>query len=347
MRRNLPNAVTCLAVRPVRNLAFGALLGLAVAASQAWGATESTFAARKGFNFAVLADKPASDRDELLTRQILAQIAREADLVLHAGNLKSGAERCDDELYTRRKQLLNDSPVPLVPTPGEHDWTSCDQPAAGSFGPAERLSRLRELFFESRSSFGELKLDLQRQSDTARYRNYPENARWEYGGVLFVTLNIPANSNNYQSGAGRNGEYEERSLANSFWVRQAFNVATREKQKAIVMVFDADPDFEGRQNRAASDGRDPYAEFKATLTRLAVKFPGQVLLLHGTNDGTARAGKPDQPLRSNGKPVENVTRIQAMPPSNEPAWLKVIVEPGRKGQFRFESRRLGQPPRQP
>lgn len=330
----------------VRLLALAALLvGALTAAPGTQAATESSYAARHGFSFAVIGDAPASYRDESIMSQVLAQIGQEADLVLHVGNIKGKNERCDDELYIRRRALFDTSPVPFVMTPGEHDWTDCDQAATGRYGPVERLTRLRELFFESPQSLGALKQDLQRLSDTGRYRNYPENARWEYGGMLFVTLNMPGSHNNYRTGAGRNGEYEERIMANAFWVRQAFAVATREKYKGIVMAFEADPNFEGRLNLDASDGRDPYADFKATLARLAAKYPGQVLLVHGAHGNPGAAPKPDHPLKVAGKTLDNVTRLKSFGASRPQYWRKVVIEPGKKGQLLIENRNtVLQPP---
>ena len=331
-----------------RLLAVAALIaGTLANGPSAQANTESSYASRNGFSFAVLGDTPASNRDEAITAQVLAQIGHETDLIVHVGNIKSKNERCDDELYLRRRALFETSPVPFVMTPGQHDWTDCDQTIAGRYGPVERLTRLRELFFESPQSLGELKQDLQRLSDTGRYRNYPENARWEYGGILFVTLNMPGTHNNYRTGAGRNGEYEERILANSFWLRQAFALATREKYKGIVIAFEADPNFEGRLNLDASDGRDPYADFKATLARLAAKYPGQVLLLHGAHGNAAAAPKPDHPLKVAGKTLDNVTRLKAFGASRPQSWRKVVMEPGKKGQFVIENRNTVIQPPQP
>jgi hypothetical protein len=337
----LPRAVT-------RLLAAAALIAGAMAnGSTALANTESSYASRNGFSFAVLGDAPASIGDESITAHVLAQIGHEADLIIHVGNIKGRNERCDDDLYLRRRALFETSPVPFVMAPGQHDWTDCDQTTAGRYGPIERLTRLRELFFESSQSLGALKQDLQRLSDTGRYRNYPENARWEYGGILFVTLNIPATHNNYRTGAGRNGEYEERILANAFWVRQAFAMATREKYKGIVIAFNADPNFEGRLNLDASDGRDPYADFRATLARLAAKYSGQVLLLHSAHGNTGPAPKPDHPLKAAGKTLDNVTRLKTFGASRPQSWRKVVIEPGKKGQFVIENRNAVLQPPQP
>lgn len=326
-------------------LACAAMAPAAAATTNA----ESGYAARQGFAFALLGSVPAHDGDETAVAQMLAQFGTETDLAIHTGNIKGRGERCDDKTYARRHALLDGSPVPLVLVPGEHDWAECDRPAAGQFGPVERLNRLRELFFDPDDSLGMLKLNLQRQSETARFRGYPENARWEYGDVLFVTLNVPGNQNNYRTGAGRNGEYEERIQADTSWLRQAFATATRLKARGLVLAFSADPHFEGRHTLAG--GVDPYAALKVDLARLAAKYAGQVLVVHGGGPSHDR-GRPghalaDHPVKFNGKTLQHVARV-AVPAAPDPAhWLKVSVEPGNRDVFRIENANTVLHPPQP
>ncbi|GAA4332018.1 hypothetical protein GCM10023144_21480 [Pigmentiphaga soli] len=295
-------------------------------------ASESSYAAAQGFRFALLGQTPARPVDEPVLIQTLAQIGSEADLAVHVGAIKGRGERCDDAVYQRRRELLQASPVPLVLTPGDEDWADCDQESGGRFAPVERLNRIRELFFDADQSLGQLQLDLQRQSDTARFRGYPENARWEYGGVVFATFNMPGNFNNFRPGAGRNGEYEDRILANASWLRQAFAAASREKAQALVLAFHANPHFEGnRDDRRAADGRDPYGDFKLLLARLASRFPGQVLVVHASDNTLTDPPPADHPLRLNGRVLANVRRVQTYGSPLSQYWIRIDVAPGRKG----------------
>lgn len=310
---------------------------------------ESPYAARQGFAFALLGGTPMRNGAEAVVAQMLVQFGKETDLAIHTGDFKGRDERCDDRTYDRRHALLDDSPVPLVLAPGENDWADCDRPAAGQFGPVERLNRLRELFFDPDTSLGMLKLDLQRQSDTARFRGYPENARWEYGDILFVTLNIPGNQNNYRTGAGRNGEYEERIQADSSWLRQAFAAAARLKVRGLVVAFSADPHFEGKHRIAG--GIDPYAALKTDLARLASKYPGQVLVAHGAGKppGERRAGYAavDRPVKHNGKTLQNVRRVVTHGAPGPASWIKVSVAPDNKDVFEIEAANTVLRPPQP
>jgi hypothetical protein len=305
--------------------------------SPSTSAAESSYAAEHGFAFAVLGN--ASDRapDEKALSAELTQIGNEADLVIHTGNIKGRNEPCDDTVYSRRHALLRNSPVPLVYTPGEYDWAECDRQDSGQFSPIERLSRLRDLFFDPPRSLGLLTLDLQRQSETVRFRGYPENARWEYGGILFVTLNVPDNHNNFRTAAGRNGEYEERVQADDYWLRQAFMHAEQQRLRGLVVAFRADPHLTGKRDTGANGG-DAYASLKAELAKLAAKYPGEVLIAHGTS-GAADKHLPDHPLRLGSKVLDNVTRIRTYDAPNSSNWIKVSVTPGRKNVFRVETAR--------
>ncbi len=77
-----------------------------------------------------------------------------------------------------------------------------------------------------------------------RFRLYRENMRWQSGDVIFVTLNVPGDNNHYLNEGGRNGEFEERSVANTEWLERAEAYARRAHARAIVIAFEGDPQFE-------------------------------------------------------------------------------------------------------
>ena len=107
----------------------------------------------------------------------------------------------------------------------------------------ERLLRLRELFYTDDNTLGQRAMTIMRQSDQAKFRSYRENTRWETDGVLFVTLNVPGDNNNYKTAGGRNGEYEDRLEANRQWLARAFAVAHQRKMAGVVVMMHADPLF--------------------------------------------------------------------------------------------------------
>jgi len=92
---------------------------------------------------------------------------------------------------------------------------------------------LRDLFFSDEFSFGASKLPVIRQSVAVKFRSYGENARWEFGNILFATINLPADNNHYLPDAGRNSEFEDRAIANRDWLQRVFTFAARKKWKGL------------------------------------------------------------------------------------------------------------------
>ena len=67
--------------------------------------------------------------------------------VIHLGDIKDGASRCDDSYFSARLADFESFDDPLVYTPGDNEWTDCHRASNGAYVPTERLARLRELFF--------------------------------------------------------------------------------------------------------------------------------------------------------------------------------------------------------
>ena len=62
---------------------------------------------------------------------------------------------------------------------------------------------------------------------TPRFR---ENVRWSHGGALFITLHVIGSNNNLGRTPVMDAEYAERTAANLAWMREAFALATRQRQ---------------------------------------------------------------------------------------------------------------------
>jgi len=131
-------------------------------------------------------------------------------------------------LYSDRKTLLDEAKNGLIVSLTASDWTECKN-AHGRSAAAERLNRLRDLFFVDEFSLGASKIPLVRQSTMPKFRSYVENARWEVDNVLFATINLPAANNHYRTDAGRNSEFEDRLIANRDWLHRIFMFAAHRK----------------------------------------------------------------------------------------------------------------------
>jgi hypothetical protein len=140
------------------------------------------------------------------------------------------------------------------------------------------------LFAES-ASLGAEKLPLTRLSASAQFRGYAENSQWVVGKVLYATINLPANNNRYLAEAGRNSEFEDRQVANRFWLHRVFAQAKRRKLEAIVLFSEGDLKALSQDGglRAmltrSSSKEDGFAAPRKQLQALASKYEGKVLLI--------------------------------------------------------------------
>ncbi|MGN6259131.1 MAG: hypothetical protein ACTHNO_00220 [Ralstonia sp.] len=304
------------------------------------------------FTFTVIGNVPERAEDVAPARTLLDAIdAEHPAFVVHLGNLKGRDESCSDTLLEARHDLLDSLIAPVVYIPGDHDWSDCQRAAAGGFDPVERLLRLRELFYPDDNTLGQRTMTVMRQSDQAKFRSYRENTRWAMNDVLFVTLNVPGDNNNYKIAGGRNGEYEDRLEANRQWLARAFAVARQRKMAGVVIMMQADPLFEdGWERRHAPnlfDGllrrrsHDGYLALKRQLRTLTREYDGAVLLIHGAS----QTFMLDRPLKDeNGRPDSHVMRARTYGSPVLDRWLEVSVTPGHSPLFHLRSRRLDNTP---
>ena len=316
--------------------------------AHAASALHTPLAERDAITFAVVAGVPQMSRQAPRTQSVLRWIARQPDLdfIVHLGNLRTATDPCSDSLFTSREAILNATPAPLIFVPGENDWATCDS-APGGGDPIERLDTLRDSFFSGAMSLGNPGLRLIRQSELPAYRPYRENTRWITHGVVFVTLNVPSGNNHFSDAGGRNGEYEDREVANRDWIARALTDARRRRAKALVFFFQADPVSLAAGRRARTGfaawfgGRpehDGYAALRRDLRTTAEAFAGPVLVIHtGVVTGAQSKEPPGQhkmprsvlfmePLlrpSRNGKPLRNLVHLQIQTPTPDNQWLRV------------------------
>lgn len=290
--------------------------------------------------FAVLASDTTTDPDRTALA-IRAIDDGDARFVVHFERDGAAPTVCDDRGLERRRSLLDASAKPAVPVIGATEWAEC-APSAGD--PFERLQRVADAFYGSDESLGRDRMPWARESALPRFRRYRENLRWQAGRVLFATLNLPANNNDYRIGAGRNGEFEERVVANRAWLERTFRIATERRLPAVVLFVDAAPRFGTplRMPDSRLRERDGYYEWKVAMRELASAFKGKVLLVQGRDARDLEAPPPlDHPLRdAAGHPVENLYRIAAPPLAVDGAWMRIDVEPTHATPFRVSMERV-------
>ncbi|MEZ0602254.1 hypothetical protein ACAX43_08925 [Paraburkholderia sp. IW21] len=301
------------------------------------------------YAFAVIANTMQSPADEAPTQRLIEAISREREVlfIVYDGNLKGAKEACRDALYERRHALLDTSRRALFFIPGQHDWADCGAAEAGAFDPVERLDQLRQTWFADAASMGQAPIALTRESEVSRFRPYRENIRWQVGDTVFVGLNAPSPNNHYLTAGGRNGEFEDRVIANAFWLEHAAEYAKRRDARAIVVFIQGDPDPERyeRPDRFAwlrftrNSRRDGFLEFKRSLVKLAQIFRGPVLVIHCDDERASAGFVIDQPLRNDkGMLVTNLTRVALAPHDRLNQWIQIEADLGRKPPFRVSVR---------
>ena len=292
-------------------------------------------------------DKPAG---ETALQHLLNAIGQERNtsFIVYDGDLKGETEPCRDSLYDTRQQIFDSSRKPVVLLPGGNDWASCGLAQAGSYDPVERLDFIRQLFFGDSRSLGQTPMNVIRESDVARFRPFRENVRWQTDGVAFIGLNAPAPNNHYLTAGGRNGEFEDRSVANAFWLEHAVETARRSEMRAVVVILQGDPDFARYERRdrfawlhfsRGDTSRDGFLELKRSLVKAAELFRGPVIVIHTSDTPIPRGFRIDQPLRNDkGTVVANLTRIAIGLKKPQSQWLEVESDFAWRPPFRVRVR---------
>ena len=234
--------------------------------------------------FGVIGHSFAHGGSEAQLEKSLAKNTNGSLAFVVATGIKASSEPCTDELYQHRRDLIEEARRPVVVVPAASDWAECKN-AAGRLVNIERLNRLRELLYAEPSALGAGPLMLARQSASPKFRSYAENAYWIVGDVLYATVNIPSNNNHYRPEAGRNSEFEDRVVANRFWLRRLFAQAKRSKLAAVVLFSEGDvkalidePGLLARFGRTPAT-QDGFALPRRQIVQLAGQFQGKVLLI--------------------------------------------------------------------
>jgi hypothetical protein len=266
------NAFAC------RKLPLRPALLLALALTAGCGAAQAETA---NFSFGVIAHVFRSGADETPLRDAISETDADNLAFVVANGIKASSEPCTDKLYNQRKALLNSAKNGLIVSLSASDWVACKTSADRS-AAAERLSRIRDLFFSDEFSFGDSKIPLIRQSTSPKFRSYVENARWEIGNVVFATINLPAANNHYLAEGGRNSEFEDRQIANREWLQRIFLNASQKKSDAVVLFCDGDP-LATQRHRVFDFNvkRDGFSEIRQKISSHAAHFEGKVLVIHG------------------------------------------------------------------
>jgi len=299
------------------------------------------------FSIALIGDLPYSQAQEPEFVNLMVDLD-EADVAftVHDGDFKGGSAMCNDDIYQLRLEQFNASKHPFFYVFGDNEWTDCHRPAAGGYNPFERLSYLRDLFshYDQPVSMGKEHLHLERQS-----QEFPENIRWNYGGVLFVGLHVPGSNNGLSTRADLKSaaeqEYAQRNAANLQWLEDSFALADDQQAAGIMLFIQANPwDFIPAANLTG------YEDFIVALEAKTKAFEKPVVLVHGDShyfriDKPLPSALPSQvkdadfpyimPWESGTPRLHNFTRVETFGNPNS-HWVKATIDRHDPSVFSFE-----------
>ena len=293
-------------------------------------------------SFALMGDMPYNEREIEPFRMIIAETGRDNDIAFVAfdGDIKGGSEKCDNGRLLARRADFEASRHPFIFILGDNEWTDCHRPSNGGYDPEERLAKLREWFFPTDDSLGQRKMKLTRQGALhPQYAAWRENVRWEFEDVLFIGINIPGSNNNWKE-RGDNTEFFERLKANTAWIETNFGWAREKNLRAVMLIMQANPDFEGTEaakQKSRPGLRDGFAEIKTQLAREARAFGKPVVIVHGDT----HSFQINRPLKDeSGAPVANVLRLET-PGSPFLGWVRATIDANDPEVFQFSLMQFG------
>jgi len=217
-------------------------------------------------------------------------------LILFTGDSKDGSSKCSNDVIGKRVRDYFDSlNAPLLYALGDNEWTDCHRKKCGSFNPIERLEYLRRYFFATPYSQGKKPIKLQRM------KNFPENARVVFGGIMFVTFNIVGSNNGFIKSKKQcskrsnrswgdckesNIEFRLRDGANIKWLKESLTIASKSHIKGVVLIFQADMFYKynlanRKDIKKLLKQKNGYSRFLKALMDSSIDYRGKILIVHG------------------------------------------------------------------
>jgi hypothetical protein len=291
------------------------------------------------FTFAVIGCVGYAPAQEPLVDNLLAELNNTPlSFVVHLGDLGAPSRgSCTNELWARRLTQFQASAHPLVYTPGDNEWTDCHEPTFKAGDPQERLVALRATFFSGDQTLGHRRFALVRQSDgpNPEFIKYRENARWDFGGITFITLHVAGSNNGFGRTAAGDAEYAERNRANIAWLQQGFAHAKSHSRALVIIqhanIFTDFPPLGGKPQKPSG-----FVELLDNLRKEASVFEKPVLLVHADSH-YFRVDKPLSPRSSAVSPVDNFTRVETFGAPHH-HWVQIKADVKESGVFAISPR---------
>lgn len=168
-----------------------------------------------GVVFYAMGDVPYSPEEDSSLPEQIENIPKDAEFVVHLGDIKTGKTPCDEAVYRKVFAMLSQCEAPVFIIPGDNEWNDCGDPDQAWQYWTKYFGR-----FDRRWSH---RLPVFRQLERE------ENFSFVTGDVLFIGLNLLG---------GRvhdDAEWRTRHAADLEWTRR--NLETFGEKVTSVVVF--------------------------------------------------------------------------------------------------------------
>ncbi len=203
--------------------------------------------------FTVIGDVPYNDdqREGLIAIIDAHNTRATSEFVVHVGDIKPGADPCDEGVYEDISGLLKNFNTPTFMVLGDNEYNDCDNPEAA-------LVLWNEYFLHFNDNW--------EFSHTVEYQEErPENFAWVENSVLFVGLNLVGSSVHDQA------EWDKRLADDADWVEEQFELQKNDIETAVLF---------GHANMTEV-GPEKFTSFTDRFRASAKAFGKPVLYMQG------------------------------------------------------------------
>ncbi|CAB4813854.1 unannotated protein [freshwater metagenome] len=252
--------------------------------------------------FANIGDVPYTSAQTALMANFTAHINADPDVsfVAHSGDFKGGSDVCTDAAFNSTFASFQTFADPFWYTPGDNDWTDCHRNNNGNFQPANRLAKVRSLYFATPGqTTGGTPMAVTTQANSAVVADnvHVENTWFNKKCVTFGAIhsvssnqgyldpNYATNSSTYPvetvgEKAARYAEVDARIAADVRWLDAIFAAADANVSDAVVLMMQAEPSL-GPVDNDKVFGTE-FVDIHNKIYALAASHPNmQVVIAHG------------------------------------------------------------------
>ena len=242
-------------------------------------------------------------------------------------------------------------------TPGDNDWTDCDRPSNGSFNSLERLDYERQLFFSTptRSASTSWSRRCRRRrpawasASTRGHDGLRREPALDVQGRHLRDAQRPGLLQQPLRHAPDPAEYTARNAADIAWLQQTFAEAKARSSVAVMIIWQADPGFDGSDVTGRAEARPEDArrdrrqrrrlpDFLPGSATRTIAFEKPVALVHGDSH-YFRIDKPLLDASRRARELHarrDVRRQRRRTALNDVHWVKVLVDPKSRDVFAFQ-----------